>query len=362
MNTRLISLDAFRGITIAGMILVNNPGSWSTVYSPLLHAPWHGWTPTDFIFPFFLFIVGVAMTFSFAKQLERSSRKDIYLKIVRRSLILFGLGMFLALFPFFNFSTVRIPGVLQRIAVCYFFASIIFLNTDLKQQAWICGGLLLFYWAIMALIPVPEYGAGDLSTEGNLAAFVDAALLKGHIWKENWDPEGILSTIPAIATTLTGVLTGHLLRMEIDKRDIAGWLFTAGWIAILAGLFWGIFFPINKSLWTSSYVVFTSGCALQFLGFCYWLIDVKGIRKWAHYAIVYGSNAITIFVLSGIIGRILIYTKVGEGQSLKGWIYEMLYLSWLPPLNASLLYAITHVCFLLLLAIILYNKKIFIKI
>ena len=242
MNTRLISLDAFRGITIAGMILVNNPGSWSTVYSPLLHAPWHGWTPTDFIFPFFLFIVGVAMTFSFAKQLERSSRKDIYLKIVRRSLILFGLGMFLALFPFFNFSTVRIPGVLQRIAVCYFFASIIFLNTDLKQQAWICGGLLLFYWAIMALIPVPEYGAGDLSTEGNLAAFVDAALLKGHIWKENWDPEGILSTIPAIATTLTGVLTGHLLRMEIDKRDIAGWLFTAGWIAILAGLFWGIFF------------------------------------------------------------------------------------------------------------------------
>ncbi len=324
MNTRLISLDAFRGLTIAGMILVNNPGSWSTVYLPLLHAPWHGWTPTDFIFPFFLFIVGVSMTFSFAKQLERLSRKDIYLKIIRRSLILFGLGMFLALFPFFEIWSVRIPGVLQRIAVCYLIASIIYLNTTRQQQIWISGSLLLFYWAIMMLVPVPGYSAGDLSVEGNLAAFVDSILLKGHMWKETWDPEGILSTIPAIVTTLTGALTGHLLRADMDKRDIAGWLFTGGWIAILVGLFWGIFFPINKSLWTSSYVVFTSGCALQFLGFCYWLIDVKGIKKWAHYAIVYGSNAITVFVLSGVIGRILIYTKVGDNVSLKGWIYSIL--------------------------------------
>ncbi len=366
MSERLVSLDAFRGITIAGMILVNNPGSWSHVYAPLLHAEWHGWTPTDFIFPFFLFIVGVSMTFSFAKQMEVLERKEIYLKILRRTLILFGLGLFLALFPFFEISTMRIPGVLQRIAVCYCIASIIYLNTNLKQQIWISAGLLLFYWAIMVLIPVPGYGTGDLSMEGNLAAFVDSHLLKGHTWKETWDPEGILSTLPAIVTVLTGVFTGHLLRSGMDKREIAAWMFTGGWIAILAGLFWGIVFPINKPLWTSSYVVFTSGCALQFLGFCYWLIDVKEKSKWAHYAVVYGVNPITVYVLSGIIARIFIHIKFPTADnatiSLKSWLYQNLFLSWLEPVNASLGFAITQVLVLLVVAVILYRRRIFIKI
>ncbi len=365
-SKRLVSLDAFRGITIAGMILVNNPGTWSHVYSPLLHAEWFGWTPTDLIFPFFLFIVGVSMTFSIPKQLKMHSRKDVYLKILRRSITLIALGWFLTLFPFFHFSEMRIPGVLPRIGVCYFFASIIFLNTNIKQQAWVAAGILLFYWAIMKLIPVPGHGAGDLSVTGNLAAYVDFHLLKGHMWKETWDPEGILSTIPAIATTLSGALTGHWLRSGRDKMEIAGWLFVGGWIAILVGLFWGILFPIGKSLWTSSYVVFTSGAALQFLGFCYWLIDVKGIRKWATPALVYGMNAIAVFVASGIFVRILIYTKIsgadGNAISLKGWIYQNIFASWLSPINASLAFAVSNVLFWLAMMWILYRKRIFIKI
>ena len=366
MQKRLSSLDAFRGITIAGMILVNNPGSWSHVYPPLLHSEWNGWTPTDLIFPFFLFIVGVALTFSLEKQLNVHDRRYVYLKIARRTLILFGLGLFLSGFPYYNLAKIRIPGVLQRIAVVYCIASVITLNTRVKGQAWTMAGLLLLYWGLMKLIPVPGHGAGDLSATGNLAAFVDNKLLHGHIWKETWDPEGVLSTIPAVATTLSGVLTGHWLRSGRDKQEIAGWMFVAGWIAIVVGLFWGIVFPINKSLWTSSYVVFTSGAALQFLAFCYWLIDVKGIKKWAHFAIVYGMNAIAVFVLSGLVARILIYTKIilpdGGKLSLKGWIYQHFFLSWAEPINASLAFAVFNVLFWLGLMAILYRKRIFIKI
>lgn len=366
MKDRLVSLDAFRGITIAGMILVNNPGSWSHVYPPLLHAPWHGWTPTDFIFPFFLFIVGVSMTFSLEKQLVSHDRKYVYLKIFRRTLIILGLGWFLSLFPFFNFAKLRIPGVLPRIAVVYCIASIIILNTRIKGQAWTAASLLLVYWGLMKLIPVPGYGAGDLSVEGNLAAFIDSKLLHGHMWKKTWDPEGLLSTIPAIATTLSGVLTGHLLKSKKTKEEIAGWMFVIGWIAIIAGLFWHIVFPINKSLWTSSYVVFTSGAALQFLGFCYWLIDVKGIKKWAKPAIIYGMNAITVFVLSGLVAKTMIYTKLaqpdGSEISIWNWVYINLFTSWANPINASLAFAVTNILFWLGIMAILYRKRIFIKI
>lgn len=366
MNKRLVSLDAFRGITIAGMILVNNPGTWSHVYPPLLHASWHGWTPTDLIFPFFLFIVGVAMTFSLSKQTDSHDLKYVYLKIFRRTLIIFGLGLFLSAFPFFNLSKLRIPGVLQRIAVVYCIASIITLNTNIKGQAWTAASLLLVYWALMKLVPVPGYGAGDLSVEGNLAAYIDSHLLHGHMWKQTWDPEGLTSTIPAIATTLSGVLTGHLLRSGRAKEEIAGWMFVSGWMAIIVGLFWHIVFPINKSLWTSSYVIFTSGAALQFLGFCYWLIDVKGIKKWAKPGIIYGMNSIAVFVLSGLVARIMIYTKWtqsdGNEISVWVWIYENLFASWADPINASLAFAITNILFWLGMMTILYRKKIFIKI
>ncbi|MFQ5605844.1 MAG: acyltransferase family protein [bacterium] len=366
-NERLMSLDAFRGITIAGMILVNNPGNWSHVYPPLLHAKWHGWTPTDLIFPFFLFIIGVAMTFSFPKRLQNpDGNKALYFKVIKRTLIIFGIGLILSGFPHYNLSSIRIPGVLQRIAAVYFFASIITLNTKLRGQAIWMAGLLLFYWGIMKLVPVPGYGAGDLSVEGNLAAFVDNALLHGHTWKETWDPEGLLSTIPAIATTLAGVLTGHLLHAGEDKKNIAGWMFVLGWGAIVVGLLWGIGFPINKSLWTSSYVVFTAGAALQFLGVCYWLIDVKGIKKWAYPGIVYGMNSIAVFVLSGLVARLTFLIKVsaedGSSVSLKTWIYNHVFASWAGQLNGSLLFAVTNILFWFGLMAILYRKRIFIKI
>ena len=362
MKGRLVSLDAFRGITIAGMILVNNPGTWSHVYPPLLHAPWHGWTPTDLIFPFFLYIVGVSMTFSFSK-LAGKPTKEIYWKVFRRTLVIFGLGLMLSGFPSYDFSTIRIPGVLQRIAVVYCIASLITLNTGLKGRAWATAIILLAYWAMMKLIPVPGFGAGDLSVEGNLAGFVDSHLLSGHMWavSRTWDPEGLLSTLPAIATTMSGVLTGHLLRSGKSKEEISSWMFMIGWLAIVVGLFWSIVFPLNKSLWTSSYVVFTSGAALQFLGFCYFLIDAKGIQKWALPAIIYGMNALAVFVLSGLVARLLNLIHIGD-LSLKVWIYENLFASWASPMNASLAFAVTNILFWLGMMAILYYKRIFIKI
>lgn len=364
MSQRLVSLDAFRGITIAGMILVNNPGSWSHIYGPLRHAEWHGWTPTDFIFPFFLFIVGVAMAFSFPRQMETLSRAMIYRKVVRRTLILFGLGLIMAGFPYYDLSTIRVPGVLQRIAVCYFFASLIFLNSGKRGQALWMAALLLAYWAILALAPVPGGTTGDLSAEGNLGAWLDRFLMDGHLWKERWDPEGLLSTIPAIATTLSGILTGHWLRSGHDRREIAGWMFVAGWLAIVAGLFWDIAFPINKGIWTSSYVIFTSGAALQFLAFCYWLIDVKEIRAWAGPAIVYGMNAIAVFVASGLLARGFYLIKIdgADGEmSLKAWLFQGL-TAWFDPVNASLVYALGNVLFWLAVMYWMYRRRIFIKI
>ncbi|MDZ7681281.1 MAG: heparan-alpha-glucosaminide N-acetyltransferase domain-containing protein [Fodinibius sp.] len=215
---RLVSLDVFRGITIAGMILVNNPGSWSHVYPPLLHAEWHGWTPTDLIFPFFLFIVGVAMTYSFGKMFEQGiSKSEIYKKVCQRAAILFAIGLFMAIFPLvrfdplrlYDFSTMRIMGVLQRIALCYLFASIIYLEfRNIGAQLFWLIGLLAGYWLVMTIIPVPGHGAGNMSQEGNLAAYIDQLIMTDHLWKPGWDPEGLLSTIPAIGTVLIGLLTG----------------------------------------------------------------------------------------------------------------------------------------------------------
>src|SRR5438045_1087122 len=210
---RMLSLDAFRGITIAGMILVNNPGSWEAIYSPLEHAKWHGWTPTDLVFPFFLFIVGVSITLSLARRAETGgSKRDLYVKIVRRTLIIFAIGLLLSDFPYTDPATFRIPGVLQRIAVCYLFASVIFLNTSWRTQLLIVAALLLAYWAILVLVPAPGFAAGDLSMQGSIASYVDRTVFGRHTWKRLYDPEGILRTTGALATTLIGVLTGHFLR------------------------------------------------------------------------------------------------------------------------------------------------------
>ncbi len=369
-SSRLVSLDVFRGITIAGMVLVNNPGSWAHIYWPLEHAEWNGWTPTDLIFPFFLFIVGVAIPLALGRRVDEGGRKrDLYWKIIKRALIIFALGEFLAGFPYFHLSTMRIPGVLQRIAVCYLFASFIFLKTKPRTQAIIALALLVVYWLLMTHVHAPGYATGDLSKEGSLASYIDRTVFGRHVWSQAkvYDPEGILSTMGALATTLFGVLAGNHLRCSTRTQfeKVAG-LFVAGMICVVIGWAWNPFFPINKGLWTSSYVFFTGGMALQLLAFCYWLIDVKNYRAWSKPFVVFGVNAIVLFVGTGIMARLMglirLPTSDGKGISLQGWIYQHLFLSWAQPINASLAFAIVFILLWLGLMWILYWRKIFIKI
>lgn len=374
-RNRLVSLDVFRGITIAGMILVNNPGSWSHVYSPLLHAEWHGWTPTDLIFPFFLFIVGIAMTFSFGKMVEQGIPKtEIYKKIFQRSALLFVIGLFMAIFPIvrfdplrlYDFSSMRIMGVLQRIALCYLFASIIYLEFRKvrAQLVWLVG-LLGGYWLLMTTIPVPGYGAGDLSMEGNLAAYIDQLVMDDHLWKPGWDPEGLLSTIPAIGTVLLGILTGELLRSQLSDREKIIYLFLYGNLGLVLGVIIDVWFPINKGLWTSSYVLFTGGFALHFLAICYWFVDFKDYRKWTKPFEIYGLNALAVFVLSTLMAKLLfiipIYTSAGQ-TTIKGLIMDYVFYPIADPINASLLFALTYILFWLWIMWIFYKRRIFIKI
>ena len=367
-SDRLVSLDVFRGITIAGMVLVNNPGTWSNIYWPLEHAEWHGWTPTDLVFPFFVFIVGVAIPLAFGRRTESGgSNRDLYLKIIRRTLIIFALGMFLNGFPYFHLSTIRIPGVLQRLAVCYLFASLIFLNTKVRTQIIVTLALLVIYCLLMTRLHAPGFATGDLSKEGSLASFVDRVIFGPHIWKQGkvYDPEGLLSTIPAIATALIGVLTGQLLRTSKSQYEKVTKLFVAGACCVVIGWCWNPFFPINKALWTSSYVFFTAGLALQFLALCYWLIDIKKIQRWAKPFIVFGVNAIALYVGTGLMARLMGLIKLPWGSetiSLQGWIFQKVFLPWASPINASLAYAIAFVLLWLGLMWILYSRKIFIKI
>jgi predicted acyltransferase len=266
---RLVSLDVFRGLTMAAMVIVNNPGDWGNVYAPLLHAEWHGWTPTDLIFPFFLFIVGVSITLS--------RKTASWESILRRSAIIFALGLFLAGYPRFDLSRWRIPGVLQRIAVCYLAAATFYrlMPGDRRRKAVIltslATALALIYWAVMMLVPPPGGVAGDLTPEGNLAAWLDRALMEGHLWRPRWDPEGLLSTVPAISTTLLGVVAGLGLGTEWTPDRKAAMLAIGGGVAVVIGLAWDVVFPINKNLWTSSYAFFTAGAASLLLAACYWM-------------------------------------------------------------------------------------------
>ena len=345
---RLLSLDAFRGLTVAAMVLVNNPGTWRAVYPPLRHAEWHGWTPTDLVFPFFLFIVGVAIPLALGRRLSvGQTRSDVVAKILRRSAIIFALGLLLHAIPNFDFATLRIPGVLQRIAVCYLVAALIFLWTGWRLQFGLTITLLLGYWAVMTLVAVPGFGAGRLDPEGNLAAYIDRTLFGPHVWRAArvYDPEGLLSTVPAIATTLAGVLAGHWLKTVGSRRKIVLGLFVAGLAAIVLGEVWHGWFPINKALWTSSYAVFTAGAALVVLAACYWLVEVRGYRGWARPFAVLGVNALALFFLSSLVARLLIVTKVqgAAGRTpLHAWLFEHLFAPWATPVNASLAYAVAY--------------------
>ncbi|HEX6307329.1 MAG TPA: DUF5009 domain-containing protein [Longimicrobiales bacterium] len=365
-SQRLLSLDVFRGVTIAGMLLVNNPGSWSAIHPPLRHAPWHGWTPTDLIFPFFLFIVGVAMTFSFAARSARGDdRRDLARNVIRRSAILFGLGLLLHGFPnYLDLSTLRIPGVLQRIALAYLAASIIVLYSSLKGRVIATAALLLGYWAIMTLVPVPGGAPGVLQPGADIGAWIDRAVFgENHLWSQSrtWDPEGLLSTLPAIGTVLLGGFAGSWLRSGRDPATKAVGLFLAGNIGLVLGVIWHPLFPINKNLWTSSYTVFTAGMACHFLAVCYWLVDVQGYRRWARPFTIYGMNAIAAFVLSGLFARLLTLIRVGD-TTLKGFIYDGVYTPLLTPVAASLAYAISFVLLWLGIMTMFYRRGIFLKV
>jgi len=366
---RLMSLDVFRGLTMASMVIVNNPGDWGAVYAPLLHAEWHGWTPTDLVFPFFLFIVGVAMTLS-------KGTLGPWGRILRRTAVIAALGLFLAGFPRFPLATWRLPGVLQRIAVCYLAAVCIFRATvgrgarnDLRHAfrlgCWVLG-LLIGYAAVMLLIPVPGGGAGDLSPAGNVGAFIDRTLMGNHLWQRRpWDPEGILSTVPAIGTTLLGVVTGLWLRAEVAaSRRVVG-LVGGGVALMVLGEIWGLGFPINKSLWTSSYVLFTAGAANVVLAACYWLIDVRGWKSWAKPFVILGRNAITLFVLSGLLTKVLITIKVampnGTATSLYRYLFLTIHAPLLAPKNASLVFAFTHLLLLFGVLSLMHWRRVFLR-
>jgi len=366
---RLLSLDIFRGITIAGMILVNNPGTWDEVYAPLLHADWHGVTPTDWIFPFFIFIVGVAIAYALGKRKEQVNRKALIQKIVKRTLIICGIGLFLNGFPYFNLGTIRIPGVLQRIALVYGATSMLFLYLNPRQLFWVGVGCLLGYWGLMTLVPVPGVGAPNLEPSTNLGAWLDRTVMNGHLWSQSktWDPEGLLSTLPAIGTGISGVLAGLWLRKPGDGYQKASGLLAIGVILLALAGIWDLVFPINKKIWTSSYVLYTSGAALLFLGTVYWLVDLKGYKAWTKPFVVYGTNALFVFVMSGLVAKLLYTikwtTEAGEEITAKTWLWESVYEPAFASVKlASLAFAMTNVLFFLALSWVLYVKKIFIKV
>jgi len=381
---RLVSLDVFRGATIAAMILVNDPGSWQHIYWPLEHAEWNGWTPTDLIFPFFLFIVGVAMTMSFAWRLGRGmSRGRLAWHVITRSAALFAIGLFLNVFPDFPWHTIRIMGVLQRIAICYLAAGLLYLASWRVQKQpdgsaraksnWLliaaCAVVVLAgYWAVMKFVPVPGYGIGRLDPEGNLGAYLDRKIMGGHLWSQSgtWDPEGLLSTFPAIATALLGILTGEWLRSRrTGSRKTAG-MAAVGAVLLVAGRVLHPFFPINKNLWTSTFVLFTGGFALLVLALCYWFVDLKGYRRWAAPFLVFGRNAIAVYVASEVLTLIAVtygfHDSDGDFQTWQDWFYNTFFVPHANPKNASLAFAIFYVLLWLVLMWPLDRKRIFIRI
>jgi len=362
MKQRIESVDILRGMTIVAMILVNTPGTWSHVYAPLLHAEWHGYTPTDLIFPFFLFIVG--MSISFAYQ-NKSNTIKTYKKIIIRSLKIIGLGLFLGWFlpfvPFFKpFSELRIPGVLQRIGVVFFVVAVLNLNFNWKVLLSIGISILIGYWLWLGYIPLN----GELPTfdraPNNWANYLDVKVFGNHTWKTDYDPEGLVSTLPAIATSISGILIAKILSNYKNNKLII--LSVLGVLMLIVGTVWNIWFPINKAIWSSSFVLVTSGWATIILAIVYYITDIRKVKFGAIFKYV-GMNAITIFFLSSFISKTFYLTKVNDVQSVHNWLYHTFYTSIISiDKLASMLYALTVVAFYLLLGYVLYKLKIFIKV
>jgi len=361
MQNRILSVDIFRGMTIVLMILVNTPGTWSAVYAPFLHAKWHGYTPTDLVFPFFLFVVGTSIVFAYKNKLVNSGT---YKKITIRTLKLIGLGLFLGAFtiafPFFkDFADIRFPGVLQRIGVVFFFASILYLNFNWKTLIGIAIFFLVGYWIIMTVVPVEGVTSTLDRAPNNLANWLDVKVFGSHNYKADYDPEGLLSTIPSIASSLLGIFTGLILTSKQGKK--ATILMGIGGAFLLIGHAWDIFFPINKALWTSSFVLVTAGWANLILALIYYLTDVKGIKFGSIFKYA-GANAIILYFLSSFISKIMGMIQIGE-TSLHGWLFNTVYVQDFMSLQmSSLLYGLSVVAFYVGLAYVLYQRKIFIKV
>jgi predicted acyltransferase len=362
MKKRVISVDIFRGLTIALMILVNTPGTWSAVYPPLLHAKWHGYTPTDLVFPFFLFIVGTSIVFAYR---NKQPGPEVYRKISVRTLKLIGLGLFLGAFtltfPFIEpLGEIRFPGVLQRIGVVFFAAAILFLNTNWKTLVGIAVLILLGYWIWMGYIPLQGQAPTFERAPNNWANYIDLQVFGTHMYKEDYDPEGLLSTFPSIVTSLLGVFTGLLLVSNQGQKVRKMLLMGAGLLVL--GYLWEPFFPINKALWSSSFVLVTAGWANLVLALIYYLTDVKGMKFGSVFSYA-GANAITVYFLSSFISKLFYLIQVGDGQSLHGWLFNTIYAHEGLPLEfSSLLYGLSVVGFYLLLGWWMYRRKIFIKV
>jgi len=364
-----VSVDVFRGLTMAAMVIVNTPGDWSHVYAPLLHAEWHGWTPTDLIFPFFVFIVGVSIVLS-----KRSTGSA--LGIVRRAALLYALGLLLSLYPRFDFATVRLVGVLPRLAVCYLFAALFYrsvarLDDAGRVRAAVGGCLatLIAYWALLQFVAPPGGVAGDLSPSGNLGAWIDRTLIgEAHLWRQSrtWDPEGLLSTLPAVGTALSGIAAGVILTSSRGAPERMALLLAGGAAALVAGLGWDSRFPINKNLWTSSFVLFTSGAATLTLATCYWIVDVRGARRLMRPFVVMGVNALVLFVVSGLLVKTLVTIRVSEADgtavTVYRWIFVHLFAPLASPKNASLLFALAALLILYALLEVMYRKRWFLRV
>ncbi len=384
-SNRLISLDAFRGFTIAGMVLVNNPGDWGNLYSQLAHAEWHGWTITDWIFPFFLFICGVSMTFSLANKRAANphiveDKFAILLSLWKRASIIFFIGLMLNFIPKFDIETLRIPGVLQRIALCTMLAAPIVLYFQWRAQcAWIVG-LLTLYTAVMLLVPVPDVNgvvaAGALQPGRDVGAFIDRIFLDGHMWarSKTWDPEGLFSTISALTSMLFGVLVGHWLAANVSRAEKTIWMLLAGlamlWIGAMID---ATIMPINKSLWTTSYAIAMTGWALLVFGAFYWLMDgsddatlkQKSQRTFLPFTI-YGMNALFIFAFSGLVAKMLGFIKFvgddGKMVALKTMLYAPIKALPIAPVNQSLLFAVLFNLVMFAIAWFMWRKKWFVKV
>lgn len=370
-NQRYLALDVLRGLTVALMILVNTPGSWSHIYAPFRHAPWDGFTPTDWVFPSFLFVIGNAMSFSLRKY-ENISERVFLKKVFKRSALIFLIGLFLSAFPFVfrqegelvfkNLANIRIMGVLQRIALCYLLASLIIHYLKLKKSILFGSFILLAYWAMMWFFgdqPNPLSLEHNAALKFDQLIFNEANLYKGYGLP--FDPEGLLSTLPAIVNVIAGYVAGVFIQKSGNNISTVIKLSIYGVLLLVVAQIWDIWFPINKPIWSSSYVLYSTGWTLLVLSALILIIEIFGYKKWTVFFEAFGKNPLFVFVMSGLVVMLLNIIYV-NGQALKSWLYENLYLSWLNNYNASLLFAVSYMLLMWLLGYWLHKKRIYIKV